>query len=97
MEFMNSPSNSIPSAPRYKPSLVLRLIRLDIVKLLSMKNKLAFALLLFSTSQLAAVGELTKTSRLAVEEIRIQHYQGDAFYYFTPAGNDWNASGCPET
>ncbi|KZN68811.1 hypothetical protein [Pseudoalteromonas luteoviolacea] len=46
--------------------------------------------LLISTSVL---GSVTTASKV-VTEIRIQRYQGDAYYYFTAIGNDWLAPGC---
>ncbi|TMN86519.1 hypothetical protein CWB72_19650 [Pseudoalteromonas phenolica] len=62
-----------------------------------MKTVLIFLFIAVSNMALGAVGDKVTTQPFVVEEIRVQLYQGDAYYYFSPAGKDWLAQGCPST
>ncbi len=56
-----------------------------------------FLLMFLSTPVISAVGDKVNSTTLVINEIRVQNYQGDAYYYFTPQGGDWMTAGCPGT
>ncbi|TMP24659.1 hypothetical protein CWB99_21870 [Pseudoalteromonas rubra] len=45
----------------------------------------------------AAVGDRVSSQTLLINNVRVQLYQGDAYLYFSPVGNDWSTPDCPGT
>ena len=52
---------------------------------------------LFSTFSHGAAGDSVTTGKDVISELRIQLYQGKAYYYFMPSKGYWEIEGCEKT
>ena len=62
-----------------------------------MSRILFLAVFLFSNLTYGAAGDSVTTNKDVISELKVQLYQGKAYYYFSPSRGHWEMAGCENT